>query len=54
MNDLVVSLMKDEKNVSMQLSEKAILGYFSFHHMFLFLTNKYPEIEKRANIIVKN
>ena len=47
MNSMIVSLMKE--NLTMQLSEKSLLGYCQFHHMLLYYADLYPSIERKAN-----
>jgi len=40
----------DEKFfVERNISERALLGYCSFHHMLLYFVKKYPEIQDKVN-----
>jgi len=53
MNSFVVSLMKDDDDIMVaavprHASEKALLGYCSFHHMLLALCALHPEIRDVA------
>lgn len=69
MNSFVVSLMKERvtshygrsffgynhpRAPSVMLSERALEGYCSFHHMLLTLAAENPEIERLANEHVEN
>ena len=38
-----------KEDMSVQLSEKVLLGYCQLNHILLYYTKKYPEIEKMAN-----
>lgn len=53
MNSFVVSLMREEDyldgSVPRHASERALLGYCSFHHMLLALRASYPEIQEVAS-----
>eukprot|EP00743_Colponemidia_sp_Colp-15_P002103 GILK01002283.1.p1 GENE.GILK01002283.1~~GILK01002283.1.p1 ORF type:complete len:627 (-),score=85.60 GILK01002283.1:164-2008(-) len=50
MNRMVVSLMNCQQNGSHKYaSEKALLGFCSFHHLLLAMTRSYPDIHKIAN-----
>jgi len=58
MNSMIVTLMKNNSEeklvlgnyfVERHISERALLGYCSFHHMLLYFTKKYPEIQDRVN-----
>lgn len=54
MNSFVVSLMREDEGeedaVPRHASERALLGYCSFHHMLLALQARYPEIRQVANL----
>jgi len=52
MNSFVVSLMREEdclEEVPRHASERALLGYCSFHHMLLALRSCHPEIQEVAS-----
>jgi hypothetical protein len=54
MNLMAVSCVIDNGKITRQLSEKAILGYCSFHHMLLYYVDKYPKVETKINKIIDN
>lgn len=51
MNNMVVALMKEDEDgkVALHASEKALLGYCSFHHILLKFGQLYPEIHQKAD-----
>eukprot|EP00930_Biecheleria_cincta_P045339 TRINITY_DN31259_c0_g1_i1.p1 TRINITY_DN31259_c0_g1~~TRINITY_DN31259_c0_g1_i1.p1 ORF type:complete len:916 (-),score=177.15 TRINITY_DN31259_c0_g1_i1:198-2945(-) len=54
MNSFAVSLMNSKQEVTRHASEKALLGYCSFHHMLLALCAKHPSIERVATKKLQN
>merc|ERR1719282_1845862 len=48
MNSFAVSLMNAKDGVTRHSSEKALLGYCSFHHMLLALAARHPCIAQVA------
>jgi len=53
LNQMTVSLMKVNDNTSLHASEKALLGFTSFHHLLLRLAAEYPAIQERAKFWVQ-
>jgi len=58
MNTMIVSMMQGKTDetkfyVESFISERALLGYCSFHHMLLFFANEYPAIQTRIDSIVE-
>merc|ERR1712151_1443826 len=54
MNSFAVSLMNAKDGVSRHTSEKALLGYCSFHHMLLALAAEHPSIAQVAHDKLRN
>jgi len=50
MNTMIVKLMKCET----WASEKALEGYFAFHHLLLVFVERYPSLLEFANTTIKN
>ena len=48
LNQMTVSLMSANDSTSLHASEKALLGFTSFHHLLLKLAADYPIIQERA------
>ena len=48
LNQMTVRLMTCDDNTSLHASEKALLGFTSFHHMLLKLASEHPIIQTRA------
>eukprot|EP01046_Picozoa_sp_COSAG06_P036205 COSAG06_NODE_3968_length_4710_cov_2.617870_2_plen_834_part_00 len=53
LNNMTVSLMSVNDATSLHASEKALLGFTSFHHLLLRLAADYPVIRERANFWVR-
>jgi ubiquitin-protein ligase len=54
MNSFAVSLMNAKEGVTRHTSEKALLGYCSFHHMLLALVARHPCIAAVADDKLRN
>ena len=54
MNSAVVSLMMENENNGRAVSEKALEGYCSTHHLLLGLAKRYPAVQTRANDMVRS
>jgi len=54
MNSFAVSLMNAKDGVTRHASEKALLGYCSFHHMLLALASRHPCIAQVAEDKLRN
>lgn len=54
MNSFAVSLMNAKDGVTRHSSEKALLGYCSFHHMLLKLASRHPCIARVAEGKLRN
>jgi len=54
MNSFAVSLMNAKEGVTRHSSEKALLGYCSFHHMLLALAARHPCIAQVADEKLRN
>mmetsp|Transcript_77165 Transcript_77165/g.200769 ORF Transcript_77165/g.200769 Transcript_77165/m.200769 type:complete len:901 (+) Transcript_77165:77-2779(+) len=54
MNSFAVSLMNSQEGVTRHASEKALLGYCSFHHMLLALAVRHPCIAQVAQRKLRN
>ena len=53
LNQMTVQLMSVDDSTSLHASEKALLGFTSFHHLLLRLATEYPIITERAQFWVK-
>lgn len=60
LNQLVVSFMLDQSNqiITQHLSEKILVGYYSFYHILIYLHSKHPAViknfEKDCNDFIQN
>lgn len=52
LNQMTVSLMSADHGTSLHASEKALLGFTSFHHLLLKLASEHPVIQERAEFWV--
>ena len=56
MNHMVVALMKEDTNsgiIPLHASEKALLGYCTYHHILLNLVNEFPEIQTKIDTLLE-